>query len=145
MSRIIAFLVGLIFGTGLYISGMSEPSKVLGFLDLSGKWDPSLALVMGGAISLGVIGFQAAARRGLTLLGEPLHLPSSRTIDAPLVLGSVIFGLGWGLAGICPGPALVDLGFFDPRIALFVVAMLVGMIAKELTARLRQPAPQSTN
>jgi uncharacterized protein len=141
MNRIIAFVVGLVFGTGLYVSGMSEPNKVLGFLDLAGEWDPSLAFVMAGAIAVGVVGFRIAARRGRTLFAEPLHLPSVQSVDAPLVVGSILFGLGWGLAGICPGPALVDLGFLDPRIALFVVAMLVGMLAKDVGAKLK-PAPQ---
>ena len=142
MNWLISFLIGLIFGTGLYISGMSEPNKVLGFLDLAGKWDPSLMFVMGAAIAAGSIGFRIAAWRGLTLFGGPLHFPSARAIDAPLIVGSLIFGIGWGLAGICPGPALVDLGFFDSRIALFVVAMLVGMITHKLAARPVRPATQ---
>ncbi|MBC7204741.1 MAG: hypothetical protein H5U29_14750, partial [Pusillimonas sp.] len=110
MQRIFEFLIGLIFGLGLILSGMSNPSKVLGFLDLSGLWDPSLAFVMGGAIVVGIIAFALARKRTTAFFGGALKLPTSTDIDKRLVIGSLTFGVGWGLAGYCPGPALVSLG-----------------------------------
>ena len=118
---------GLLFGTGLIVSGMANPRKVLGFLDPRGRWDPSLALVMGGAILIGVVGFAVAARRTTSLLGEPMRLPTAHGIDRRLLLGGVTFGAGWGLAGFCPGPAWVAMGAGQWKAALFVAAMLVGM------------------
>ena len=106
---------------------MANPSKVLGFLDLAGTWDPSLALVMGGAIAVGTVAFAIAGKRDLSLLGLTMHLPIARHIDKRLVLGSLAFGIGWGLAGICPGPALVLLGTGSVKGLVFVIAMLVGM------------------
>ncbi|WP_148715192.1 DUF6691 family protein [Chitinolyticbacter meiyuanensis] len=127
MLPLISFAAGLIFGAGLIVSGMANPTKVLGFLDLAGAWDPSLALVIGGAIASASGLFAWAQRRSTTLLtAEPMQLPASRTIDRRLLLGSVLFGAGWGLAGICPGPALVGL-IFDPLgFAPFMLAMLAG-------------------
>ncbi|HWW69499.1 MAG TPA: YeeE/YedE family protein [Duganella sp.] len=122
-----ALLAGLIFGLGLIISGMANPAKVLGFLDLAGAWDPSLMFVMGGAIGVASFAFAAAARRKLTFTGEPINLPAARQIDRPLVLGSLLFGIGWGVAGFCPGPALVGVGMLQPKALLFVLAMLAGM------------------
>lgn len=122
-----AVLVGLVFGLGLLLSGMANPQKVLAFLDLAGAWDPSLALVMAGAIAVGSIAFRAARRRQSSLLGEPMRIPTSTRIDAPLVLGGLGFGVGWGLAGFCPGPALVALGAGELKAAVFVLAMLAGM------------------
>lgn len=122
-----ALLAGLIFGLGLILSGMANPAKVLGFLDLAGAWDPSLMFVMGGAIGVAFFGFAAAARRKLTLSGEPINLPAARRIDRPLVVGSLLFGIGWGIAGFCPGPALVGVGMLEPKALLFVLAMLAGM------------------
>ncbi|WP_018266073.1 MULTISPECIES: DUF6691 family protein [Methylosinus] len=133
-STIAAFAIGLLFGLGLCVSGMILPSKVKGFLDIAGAWDPSLAFVMGGAIAVGLIAFRFARTRSRALLGEEMRLPTSKAIDAPLLLGSAIFGVGWGLGGVCPGPAIVDLAFLDPQIILFVIAMLVGM-ALEKSAR----------
>src|SRR5271166_5270916 len=127
MSRVSPFLIGLLFGLGLCLSGMTYPAKVLGFLDLAGAWDPSLAFVMGGAVAVAFVAFRVAARRPKTLSGEPFHLPVAKTIDARLVGGSLLFGVGWGLVGLCPGPAIVDIGFLDARAALFVLAMAVGM------------------
>ncbi|MBU3888761.1 DUF6691 family protein [Methylosinus sp. KRF6] len=106
---------------------MTSPAKVQGFLDVFGLWDPSLAFVMGGAIAVGLVAFQIAGRRDRTLLGGPLRLPHASEIDAPLVVGSLVFGAGWGLAGICPGPGLVDLGFLDPNALVFVIAMAAGI------------------
>ena len=132
MYTVYAFVAGIVFGLGLIVSGMSNPAKVLGFLDLAGKWDPSLALVMGGAIAVGVIAFAVAKKRTVTLIGGPMHLPQARDIDRRLLLGSVVFGVGWGLAGFCPGPALVALGAGVVPAAVFVAAMLAGMAAHRL-------------
>lgn len=127
MQIIVALISGLIFGLGLLLSGLANPAKVLAFLDLAGRWDPSLALVMAGAIGVSVLPFLFAQRRNTSLLGLPMHLPTTRVIDRRLVLGSLLFGIGWGLAGICPGPALVLLGMGSRQAAVFVAAMLVGM------------------
>ena len=135
MSTFFAFLAGLVFGIGLLVSGMTDPGKVLGFLDLAGNWDPSLALVMVGAIAVGLVAFALAKQRALSLLGLPMQLPTTRQIDRRLVLGSLTFGIGWGVAGICPGPALVLLGAGVPQGMVFVVAMLGGMAGFELLER----------
>mgnify|MGYP001281160029 CR=1 FL=1 len=133
--RISEFAVGLLFGIGLILSGMTDPGKVTGFLDLFGQWDPSLALVMGGAIMVGVFAFAIAKKRTTTFLGGALHLPKSTDIDRRLGVGGLVFGAGWGLAGFCPGPALVSLGAGQPKAAVFVVAMLAGMYVFELLER----------
>lgn len=130
-----AFVAGLTFGIGLIVSGMVNPAKVLGFLDLAGRWDPSLALVMVGAIAVGAPAFFAAGRRQATLLDTPMRLPTTRDIDARLVIGSLVFGVGWGLAGFCPGPALVALGAGYGKALVFVVAMVAGMLAFEMIER----------
>jgi uncharacterized protein len=127
MATLLALAAGLVFGLGLIISGMADPAKVLGFLDLAGAWDPSLALVMGGAIVVGLPAFALAKRRPRSLLGTPMQLPTATAIDRRLVLGSVAFGVGWGLAGFCPGPALVALGMLRWEALVFVLAMLAGM------------------
>src|SRR4029450_9357033 len=128
MNRVIEFLVGLLFGWGLLLSGMTDPGKVQGFLDLFGAWDPSLAFVMGGAITVGVFAFALAKRRTTTFAGSALHLPTSRDIAKPLVVGALIFGAGWGLAGFCPGPSLVSMASGQPKAVVFVLAMLAGML-----------------
>ena len=125
--RISEFLVGLLFGLGLILSGMTDPSKVLGFLDIFGLWDPSLAFVMGGAIAVGFFAFGLTKKRTVNFLGGALYLPTSSQIDKPLVIGAVLFGAGWGLAGFCPGPALVSLASGQIKAAVFVVFMLAGM------------------
>lgn len=135
MQALLTFFAGLIFGAGLCISGMNRPEKVLGFLDIAGLWDPSLAFVMAGAIGVAFFAFRLAATRARAWFGDPMRLPTSTTVDRRLLAGSAIFGLGWGLAGVCPGPAIVDLGFLDPRAAVFVVAMLAGMVAEGFVAR----------
>ena len=127
MKRVSPLLAGLVFGLGLCLSGMTDPRKVLGFLDLAGAWDPSLAFVMGGAVAVAFVAFRVAVRRGSSFSGEPLHLPAARAIDARLIAGSLIFGAGWGLVGLCPGPAIVDVGFLDGDAALFVLSMATGM------------------
>ena len=138
MQVISAFITGLVFGLGLIVSGMTDPSKVLGFLDLAGNWDPSLVFVMGGAILVGFFAFHFAAERGETLLGDPLRLPTARQIDRRLVVGGLMFGAGWGLAGYCPGPALTSLLSGNSKPVIFVVAMLAGMAIFELLERRTQ-------
>ncbi|MEX0738711.1 MAG: DUF6691 family protein [Pseudohongiella sp.] len=135
---ITAFLAGLIFGVGLLVSGMANPDKVLSFLDLAGAWDPSLALVMLGAIAVGLIAFSLIKGRSQSWLGEPLRLPGKTKLDRRLILGSLGFGVGWGLAGFCPGPALVALGAGEAKAAVFVAAMLAGMGLFELIESRRQ-------
>lgn len=138
MHALSAFVTGLIFGVGLIISGMTDPSKIIGFLDLAGPWDPSLAFVMGGAVVVGFIAFRFARRRTAAFLGGAMHLPTARQIDRRLVLGGLAFGVGWGLAGYCPGPAVVSVGMGQGKAIVFVVAMLAGMGIYELIERLRR-------
>jgi uncharacterized membrane protein YedE/YeeE len=140
MIRAFSFLAGLIFGTGLCLSGMIQQSKVLGFLDLAGHWDPSLAFVMAGAISIGLIVFSIAGRRTATVPGNGSDISLKRDIDRRLVTGSLIFGVGWGLSGICPGPGIALLAFGNPQAITFVVAMLAGMLIFELTDQFRDAA-----
>lgn len=128
MNKVFGFLSGLVFGLGLILAGMTQPLKVKGFLDLTGAWDPSLGLVMGGAIAVGVFAFAAARRRERSWTGASMEIPSNRTIDARLITGGVLFGVGWGIAGFCPGPALVALGSGMGEAGIFVAAMLVGMV-----------------
>ncbi|MES2280714.1 MAG: DUF6691 family protein [Pseudomonadota bacterium] len=134
-----SLLAGLVFGLGLIVSGMANPAKVLGFLDLAGPWDPSLALVMGGAIAVGFFAFLLAKNRARSILGAEMKLPNARHIDRRLVLGSVLFGMGWGVAGFCPGPGLVALGMGESKALVFVAAMLAGMAVFELIEKLRSP------
>ncbi|WP_434631401.1 DUF6691 family protein [Chromobacterium sp. CV08] len=135
MKLVSAFLAGLIFGIGLIAAGMANPAKVLGFLDLAGRWDPSLALVMAGAIAVALPAFAVARRRERALLGEAMQLPAARSVDRRLLLGSLVFGAGWGLAGVCPGPALVLAGSGLPSGLLFLAAMLAGMWVYRVSAR----------
>lgn len=135
MKLLTALLAGLLFGLGLILSGMSNPSKVLGFLDLAGRWDPSLAFVMGGAVLVGSLVFPLASKRKHSILGEAMRLPTPTQIDRRLVLGSITFGVGWGLAGYCPGPALASLANCGLKPFIFVVAMLVGMGLFEVLER----------
>lgn len=120
MTHFVALLSGLIFWLGLILAGMANLEKVLAFLDISGAWDPSLALVMGGAIAIALPAFALAAKRNRSLLGQPISLPASRVIDKRLILGSIAFSIGWGVAGICPGPALVFLGTGNTEAMIFV-------------------------
>ena len=136
MQGIVAFLVGCTFGVGLLLSGMTDPAKVLGFLDLAGDWDPSLAFVMGGAILVGAFGFAWATRRSTTLLGGYFYLPTLHDIDRRLVWGSAVFGVGWGLAGFCPGPAWVSMAQGHMQAIVFVLAMAIGMWVAPLLVRL---------
>ncbi|HEY5799804.1 MAG TPA: YeeE/YedE family protein [Burkholderiaceae bacterium] len=141
MHLVTATLSGLLFGLGLILSGMTDPAKVIGFLDLAGRWDPSLAFVMGGAVVVGMAGFRAMQGRSASLLDQPLRLPTARQIDRRLVLGGLTFGAGWGLAGYCPGPALASLLTLDPRPALFAAAMIAGMLIYEMLERRLRPRP----
>lgn len=137
MHALTALLAGLVFGLGLLVSGMANPAKVLGFLDLAGAWDPSLAFVMAGAIGIGTIGFSLAGQRPLSWLGSQMKLPTATKIDRRLILGGALFGIGWGLAGFCPGPALTALGMGEAKAIVFVVSMLAGMGAYEYFERRR--------
>jgi uncharacterized protein len=132
MRVLIQFAIGMIFGLGLLVSGMSDPAKVLNFLDLggigAGTWDPSLAFVMVGAVAVTLIGYRFVLKRSRPLLAEQFHLPDRNDVDLRVVVGPAIFGVGWGLAGFCPGPALTALGFGAPPAFLFVAAMLAGML-----------------
>ena len=140
MQRITEFVAGLLFGLGLLLSGMSDPGKVLGFLDLLGTWDPSLALVMAGAILVGMLAFTVAKKRTMNFLGGALHLPTANQIDRRLVIGALLFGAGWGLAGFCPGPSLVSMFSGQHKAAVFVLAMVIGMLLYEAADRwIHQP------
>ena len=134
LSSIAALACGLIFGLGLILSGMGNPAKVQNFLDFFGHWDPSLALVMGGAIAIGLIAFAWAQTRSTALLGEPMQLPGNTAIDKKLLTGSALFGVGWGLAGFCPGPALMNLATLQAEVWIFVAAMLAGMVLQHAWA-----------
>ncbi len=127
LSYTTALLSGIIFGFGLILAGMANPAKVLAFLDITSLWDPSLGLVMGGAIAVGFVAFKIAGKRTSSFLGLPMNIPSSRIIDKRLVIGALIFGIGWGLVGICPAPAFVLLGAGSVKGVVFLIAMLVGM------------------
>lgn len=137
MTLLIAAVSGLLFGLGLILAGMANPAKVLGFLDLAGPWDPSLALVMAGAIAVGLVAFSLARRRSLSWLGEPMRLPAAGDIDRRLVLGGLAFGIGWGLAGFCPGPALVATAMGQGKAIVFTIAMVAGMLVFEALEKRR--------
>jgi len=135
---LMALVVGLLFGIGLIVSGMTNPAKVTGFLDLAGRWDPSLAFVMGGAIAVGLVAFRLAGKRSKSLLDQPMRLPTASLIDRRLLAGSLAFGVGWGLAGYCPGPALASLASGGAKPLIFTAAMLAGMAIFELLERKRR-------
>lgn len=138
MLNVSSFITGVIFGLGLIISGMTNPEKVLGFLDLAGAWNPSLFFVMVGAISISAVAFYIARRRARSVLGAAMQLPTSKRIDKRLLLGSLMFGVGWGIAGFCPGPALVSTASGQPKALLFTAAMLAGMALTHVIERQRQ-------
>jgi uncharacterized protein len=135
MKNLSVFLIGCVFSLGLCISGLFAPSKVLAFLDLVGAWDPSLIFTMGGGLVVAGIVYFATRHRTASVLGDPMQIPSNTTIDFRLVGGSLLFGIGWGLAGVCPGPALVNLGFLSLPAAVFVAAMFAGMALYEFAGR----------
>lgn len=145
MSVILQLAIGLIFGLGLVVSGMFDPAKVLNFLDLAaipaGTWDPSLAFVMAGAIAVTFVGFRLIAKNGRPFFGEKFHLPTAKELDLRVIAGPAIFGIGWGLAGFCPGPAVTALGSGSSLAIVFVLSMLIGMIAARWLAN-RQPQTQ---
>lgn len=128
-----AAIAGLVFGLGLILSGMTNPAKVIGFLDIAGDWDPSLMLVMVGAIGVSFFAFRHAKKRTHSYLNETIQLPKSSQIDKPLIMGAALFGIGWGLLGICPGPALAMMTVGGYKIILFILAMLVGMELHRMT------------
>lgn len=136
MIYVTSLLTGVLFGIGLILSGMANPAKVLGFLDITGNWDPSLVLVMAGAIAVGLVAFTFGKKRTVSLIGEPVRLPTATSIDRRLILGSIVFGIGWGLAGYCPGPALASL-FLGLKPLIFVAAMIGGMTIYELLESLK--------
>ena len=138
--NIASLLAGLIFGLGLIVSGMANPEKVLGFLDIAGAWDPSLAFVMAGAIIVGVVAFAVARKRTLSFLGFNMTLPANNRIEKRLIIGSMMFGIGWGIAGFCPGPALVALGAGEAKGVVFVASMVAGMVIFELFERRKAAA-----
>ena len=135
MRFISLFLTGLIFGTGISVSGMANPAKVLNFFDFAGTWDPSLAFVMGGAVIVTFIGYRFVLKRPMPVMADRFHLPTSRVIDARLLGGSAVFGVGWGIAGFCPGGALPALGTGNPSVFIFTGALLAGiLLARGITA-----------
>jgi len=144
VAPVFAFVAGLTFGLGLIVAGMADPAKILAFLDIAGTWDPSLLFVMAGAIAVGLVAFAVARRRTSSVLGLPMQLPTARAIDLRLVGGSLLFGVGWGLAGFCPGPAIVALGAGYGKAGAFIVAMLVGMAAVDLIERKRVRSESET-
>lgn len=135
-----SLLAGLVFGLGLIVSGMANPAKVLGFLDLAGAWDPSLMLVMAGAVGVAFFAFLVAQGRQRSLIGAEMNLPATRRVDGRLAAGAAMFGIGWGIAGFCPGPALLGLGMGQPKALLFVLAMLAGMLVFDVIERRRKLA-----
>jgi uncharacterized protein len=135
MVMLIALFAGVIFGLGLIVGGMTNPAKVLAFLDISGDWDPSLAFVMLGAITIGFFAFKAAAKQSRSLLGLPMQLPASHLVDRKLVIGALLFGVGWGLAGFCPGPAVASVLVGGAAVWIFVASMLAGMALHTLAVR----------
>ncbi|MGA2127206.1 MAG: DUF6691 family protein [Xanthobacteraceae bacterium] len=143
MRTIVAALAaGVVFGTGLTVSGMIEPRRVLGFLDVFGHWDPTLAIVMAAALVVVMPGFALLKRRGAPLFASAFAWPDRTGIDRPLVAGAALFGVGWGLVGLCPGPALVNLATLSPKVFAFVVAMAIGAGARDMLSRSRAPRPQ---
>ncbi len=132
MINLMALLSGIVFGSGIILSGMVNPAIVLAFLDITGSWDASLLWVMGGAVAVGIIAFTLARKRTRSYLGTPMHIPAITKIDRSLLAGSFIFGIGWGIAGICPGPALVLLGVGSAEASVFLIAMLLGMGVYEI-------------
>jgi uncharacterized membrane protein YedE/YeeE len=137
MPIIIALLSGIVFGLGLAISGMINPAKVLNFFDVFGRFDPSLALVMAGALPVTFIGYWRTLRRHAPIFADRFHLPTSRDVNGRLILGSALFGLGWGLSGFCPGPAIASLVTLSPEPVIFIIAMLAGMVGAARLPRLR--------
>ena len=135
MQALASFVCGLIFGLGLMISGMTQPTKVLGFLDIFGRWDSTLAFVMAGALAISSVGYALARHQTRPVIAAQFFWPKRTDVNRPLVIGSVLFGIGWGLVGLCPGPALENLASLSPRVFVFVMAMIAGMSVLDLWQR----------
>ncbi|HEY7885062.1 MAG TPA: YeeE/YedE family protein [Cellvibrionaceae bacterium] len=135
MNKLIPLLAGLLFGVGLAMSGMTDTAKVLGFLDLFGNWDPTLAFVMGGAVATTLIGFRLVLRQSKPVCESEFQLPKNNKLDKPLLIGAAIFGIGWGVYGYCPGPGLAALVYLDGKTLVFVVALLIGMLLAHQTSQ----------
>ena len=145
MQALASFLCGLIFGSGLMISGMTQPTKILGFLDIFGRWDPTLAFVMAGALAISSLGYALARRQIRPVIAAQHFWPKKTDINRPLVIGSLLFGIGWGLVGLCPGPALENLASLSPRVFVFVIAMMAGMSVFDLWQRQAPSAVEFEN
>jgi uncharacterized protein len=143
MLVLVSLICGFIFGLGLLISGMTQPTKVLGFLDIFGVWDPSLAVVMAAALAVSGVGVMLAQRRPQPVLAPKFDIPTKTAIDTPLVAGSALFGIGWGLVGLCPGPALENLATLSPQVIVFCIAMVAGMVAHDAWYAKRPASPPS--
>lgn len=143
MQLIVIYLIGLVFGIGISISGMANPAKVINFFDLAGAWDPSLAFVMGGALLVTLVGYRVVFRQPAPMFDSSFHLPTANAIDTRLVGGSALFGLGWGISGFCPGGALPALGTLRWEVAVFVAALLVGMLVARNLPSFSNPAKQA--
>lgn len=141
MRVLTALLIGLLFGAGIAVSGMANPAKVLNFFDIAGNWDPSLAFVMGGALAVTFLGYRVVLKRPGPFMGGSFQLPTRRDIDAPLVLGSAVFGVGWGIAGFCPGGSIPALGLMRPEPVVFVAAMIAGILIARTLRGLGTPFP----
>jgi uncharacterized membrane protein YedE/YeeE len=144
MRLIVIYLIGVIFGTGIVLSGMANPAKVINFFDVAGSWDPSLAFVMGGALIVTAIGYRLVFGRKRPIFEGRFNLPTARNLDARLIGGSAVFGIGWGISGFCPGGALPALGTGKPDVFIFVAAMLAGIFGARYLQSLSRPAPKAT-
>lgn len=133
-----SLIAGLLFGVGLIISGMTNPEKIIGFLDILGNWDPSLFFVMLGAVFISFFAFRLASKKPVSFLGQTMNIPTKKDIDLPLIYGSIIFGIGWGLAGYCPGPAIASIATINSQPIVFVIAMLIGMLVYEVIKRIQE-------
>jgi len=144
MRLIWCYFIGVVFGVGISVSGMANPAKVLNFFDLAGTWDPSLAFVMGGALIVTFIGYRYVLKRPVPMMDTAFHLPTRRDLDLPLIGGSAVFGIGWGIAGFCPGGALPALGTGNLNVFMFVGALMVGILAAKglQSMNLRKSVPQ---
>jgi len=138
LHSVFALLSGIVFGLGLILAGMSNPRKVLSFLDITGLCDPSLIFVMAGAIGVGIVAFTIAKKRTKALLGDVMHMPTKQDIDRKVIVGGLVFGIGWGIAGICPGPALVLLGAGSKQGVIFLIAMLIGIVLYSVISNARK-------
>jgi uncharacterized protein len=137
MTLIFSFFAGLLFGVGLIFSGMTNPERIIGFLDITGKWDPSLLFVMLGAITISFFAFREASKKSTSILGRPMSIPTKKEIDVRLIVGSIIFGIGWGFAGYCPGPGIASIAIGKLQPIIFVIAMLIGMLAYEVIQKIQ--------